>query len=603
MLEDNNREPSVEEKSVSDSSTPSTPFPSAKYRPAKGLYDFEGNPSYNELSFSEGDELAIVRDYVADGWCLAEKDGTKGLIPTSYIEYLDSSNDDQVSNASEESPVSHQGNGSSTAFGKKQFNRFAYFVTSGTEEFILKGSKEQPDAKDTVPESDKHFIQSGPSWQEKTGEFIIEVHSPTKIRGIGTQEYVTYQVTSIFPNNITVTAERRYSQFVWLHNKLEQKFGALILPALPGKQIAGRFSNEFIERRRHALERYMNRLARHPVIRYAEILTHFLSCNDDQEWKYMDEKFSADPIVGAAFYQHVYHPEFNVEEDGDAENVERFQQHIKSMDRYVPMLQESFRSYTEAHTEFKNKYRSVSLGLLRIITGAKTGSLDCVNEEGAWCWREDCKECLKLTKAIQQTTETMQTIADFHEAYVKDTLIEWEENLRDYNGMNNLCSPLLDIHSGAVDKHIDAEEVEGDVIDAETIKSRCETVFNVVLAEIETVHEQKVTDFKESTIHLLDREIELHEKVLAQLKLARGYFEEKEYSQLGESPRECSKYEKDLEEKPTVTRPASVSSVSSVVGGVFDGVGSVGHFLKNKARSSIVRSSVFSEWGWGPKNH
>ncbi|KAK9766271.1 hypothetical protein K7432_004763 [Basidiobolus ranarum] len=600
MLEDSKL--NIEEVSKeSEPSAPTTPVPSSNRRLAKGLYDFEGNASYNELCFSEGDELSIVKDYVADGWCLAEKDGVKGLVPTAYIEYLDSMGDDRESNASEESPVSHLTSGRNSVFGKKQINRFAYFVTSGAEEFILKGTKEKIDPKDSVLESDKHYIQSGPSWQEKTAEFVVEVHTPKKVRSTGTQEYITYQITSIFPNSITVTVERRYSQFVWLHDKLEQKFGPLILPTLPGKQISGRFHNDFIERRRHALERYMNKLARHPVVRYAEILTHFLSCNDDHEWKHMDKKFSADQMVGAAFYQHVYHPEFNVEEDGDVESVERFQHHIKAMDRYVPMLQENFRSYTEAHTEMKNKYRAASLGLLRIITGTKAGSTDCVNEDGAWCWREDCKECLKLTKAIQMTTETMQTIADFHETYVSDTLIEWEESLKDYNGLNNLCLPLLDIHSGAVDKHTDAEEIEGDEIDAETIKSRCETVFNVVLAEMENVHEQKISDFKGNTIQLLDREIELHEKILAQLKLARGHFEEAEYNQLGESPRECSKYEKELEEKPVVTRPASVSSVSSVVGGVFDGVGSVGHFLKNKARSSIVRSSVFSEWGWGPK--
>jgi sorting nexin-9/18/33 len=43
----------------------------------------------------------------------------------------------------------------------------------------------------------------------------------------------------------------------------------------------GRFNEEFIERRRRALERFINRLARHPVIRYSDILTHFLNCTDE----------------------------------------------------------------------------------------------------------------------------------------------------------------------------------------------------------------------------------------------------------------------------------------------------------------------------------
>jgi len=62
---------------------------------------------------------------------------------------------------------------------------------------------------------------------------------------------------------------------------LSAKFGAFVLPPLPEKQYSGRFNEEFIERRRRALERFINRLARHPVIRYSDLLTHFLSCEDE----------------------------------------------------------------------------------------------------------------------------------------------------------------------------------------------------------------------------------------------------------------------------------------------------------------------------------
>lgn len=80
--------------------------------------------------------------------------------------------------------------------------------------------------------------------------------------------------------------------------------------------LPGRFSEEFIERRRRALERFLNRLVRHPVIRYSDLLTHFLSCSEDGDWKRAERKFDGDRIVGISFFQHVYHPEFNVNEDG-----------------------------------------------------------------------------------------------------------------------------------------------------------------------------------------------------------------------------------------------------------------------------------------------
>lgn len=84
-----------------------------------------------------------------------------------------------------------------------------------------------------------------------------------------------------FPNGARATVERRFSQFEWLYNRLSAKFGAFVLPPLPEKQYSGRFNEEFIEKRRRALERFINRLARHPVIRYSDLLTHFLSCENE----------------------------------------------------------------------------------------------------------------------------------------------------------------------------------------------------------------------------------------------------------------------------------------------------------------------------------
>jgi len=58
-----------------------------------------------------------------------------------------------------------------------------------------------------------------------------------------------------------------------------------------------------------------------------------------------------------------------------------------------------------------------------------------VNSDGAWCWREGCDgkvlhisaedgnsvtlECLSLTKAVQKTCETMQTVANLYDGHVR----------------------------------------------------------------------------------------------------------------------------------------------------------------------------------------
>ena len=63
-------------------------------------------------------------------------------------------------------------------------------------------------------------------------------------------------------------------------------------------------------------------------------------------------------------------------------------------------------------------------------------SKGCVNEQGAWCWREGCEGsflknicsytfhnhravCLKLTRALQKTSETLQSVADLYDDHAR----------------------------------------------------------------------------------------------------------------------------------------------------------------------------------------
>lgn len=167
-------------------------------------------------------------------------------------------------------------------------------------------------------EADKHFIDTGPAgpvWRSKTPAFSILVHSPSKRTSPLSAPYTMYSITSIFstPNSETpsdwvevpdpddcppspcststtgpaggtvtrMTVQRRFSHFVILHTLLSRRLPGIALPPLPEKQYAGRFSSDFIEARRGDLERYLNKIVRHPILRYAEILTVFLSCENE----------------------------------------------------------------------------------------------------------------------------------------------------------------------------------------------------------------------------------------------------------------------------------------------------------------------------------
>ncbi|RIA99387.1 hypothetical protein C1645_747570 [Glomus cerebriforme] len=599
-------------------------------RQARALYNFEGEASYQELSFKAGDVINVLKEQLSEGWSLAEKDGITGLVPEAYITYttefaelhnttLSYLSDDSMV-LSPTTPTSNGPSRSSTILGRRQLNRFSWFVTTGVEEFILNGGellenndtanglKEDNDDEEEITESDKHYIQNGPSWQEKAPIFRVLVHNPEKrVKLGGVSEYTIFHVTSLFSNGVRVTVERRFSQFEWLYNRLSAKFGAFVLPPLPEKQYSGRFNEEFIEKRRRALEQFINRLARHPVIRYSDLLTHFLSCEDESEWRKREKQFEVDKIVGHAFFQHVYHPEFNVD-DGDIETIERFEAHARAMEKLMPWINEASQAHKDSFDEMQRQYRRVSFAILRLITGHNSSDgFESINEDGAWCWRDGCHACLSLTKALQSTVESMQTIADLYESYSKESVIPWIENLKEYNYPSSNYEPLVDMHMGAYKKFKEVSEENESLhhledVDIETIRSRCDTVFNVTLAEVDRIHDERVKDFQENTKQYLDGQIEVHEKILEELRQARSAFDEPHYTSLSQSARTPSKYETIIDDqRPILSRPVSVSSVSSMsgmVGGVVDGVGSMGNFLKKTARTSIGRTSMFDSW-WG----
>ena len=120
---------------------------------------------------------------------------------------------------------------------------------------------------------------------------------------------------------------RRFKHFAWLHERLVRMFPCINIPAIPEKQVQvrhstsqpchhhhhhhhcghspppksphcpthpclavlwlaqGRFDESFIEQRRQKLERFLNRISRHPVLGSSSVFRHFLTATDQKEWK------------------------------------------------------------------------------------------------------------------------------------------------------------------------------------------------------------------------------------------------------------------------------------------------------------------------------
>ncbi|XP_077235706.1 sorting nexin 1 [Tasmannia lanceolata] len=114
----------------------------------------------------------------------------------------------------------------------------------------------------------------------------VSVTDPVKL-GNGVQAYISYRV--ITKTNLPEyqgqekIVIRRYSDFVWLRDRLSEKYKGIFIPPLPEKSAVEkfRFSAEFIEMRRQALDVFVNRIASHPELQQSEDLRTFLQ--EDEE--------------------------------------------------------------------------------------------------------------------------------------------------------------------------------------------------------------------------------------------------------------------------------------------------------------------------------
>ncbi|KAG8805780.1 hypothetical protein FRC19_007671, partial [Serendipita sp. 401] len=446
-----------------------------------------------------GDDIEVLKEHLPDGWSLVSIGGEAGLIPTSYYTFTtdfttlhrkDGSNstigrNDSTPRSTTPPPLADQRTGEWTyglpnfrqsLLGGKSFNRFSSFVTSGAEEWVLHGtandvsptSSHQPrqpsgieeEDEETIQfeaskEADRHFVDAGPSWKAKLPVFQVLVHSPSKRSSTLTGSYTVYNVTSVFlppsheqpdegegdeaeppPSPKRISVHRRFSHFVFLHTSLSQRLPGIALPPLPEKQYAGRFNEDFVEARRGDLERYLNRIIRHPIARYAEVLTFFLSCDSDIEWRKKLSYYLSLPPAGPQFYAQVFHPAFNLDADDATDAVERFRRHLKAVDKGVQGLRGMFSNLRTARMGLAKYQRLLSYSLLSLITSTPlasseplnaltedeedeeerdTSRVGLLNAEGAWCWRENCDDCLRMTKAMQKTAEALQGIADVQE--------------------------------------------------------------------------------------------------------------------------------------------------------------------------------------------
>lgn len=170
------------------------------------------------------------------------------------------------------------------------------------------GANQENSNKDVEPDSviessgglDNNDMDTIPLDTKEPDHYItIRIYDVIKVGEKSINSYVKYAIetkTNLpYFRSETSTVERRFSDFLGLREKLAQKHmvdGFIVFPA-PEKNAMANFQtkmtkeediashNEFLERRKCALERFLNRIAQHPVLRTDPDFRDFLELQAD----------------------------------------------------------------------------------------------------------------------------------------------------------------------------------------------------------------------------------------------------------------------------------------------------------------------------------
>ena len=150
------------------------------------------------------------------------------------------------------------------------------------------------DSKDSLEQSVKYGIVTNTYEDTKSLDntplgaeenAIIQVTSPEKIEGgFFSKSYVTYLITT---NPLNLKVRRRYSDFEWFRQMLQNLYNYNMIPSTPKKSKIGidKFGDPFLQKRMRTLEKFLNYALKNPVLKSSQILYDFISIEKDADFQ------------------------------------------------------------------------------------------------------------------------------------------------------------------------------------------------------------------------------------------------------------------------------------------------------------------------------
>ncbi|PGH27340.1 hypothetical protein AJ80_01052 [Polytolypa hystricis UAMH7299] len=388
------------------------------------------------------------------------------------------------------------------------------------------------------PESSKRQNQPSVSIEEAAKPtFEVSVGDPHKVGDI-TSSHIVYQVrtktTSKAYRQPEFTVSRRYRDFLWLYNTLHGNNPGIVVPPPPEKQAVGRFESNFVESRRAALERMLNKTAAHPVLQRDGDLKIFLESetfNLDVKNKENREPdigqnkgmFSSLGLsVGGGGGKFVEHDDWFHDRKVYLDALEN---QLKALMKAIDIVVQQRKGLAEAASDFSASLHSLAtVELSPALSGPLEGLSDLQLRIRELYERQAQQDILTLGITVD---EYIRLIGSVKNAFTQrqKSFHTWHSAESELQKRKNVHDKLLRQGKSQQDR---LNQANADVADAERKVHQTRLLFEdmgrVMRNELERFEREKVEDFKsgvetflESAVEAQKELIELWETFLLQL--------------------------------------------------------------------------------------
>lgn len=180
------------------------------------------------------------------------------------------------------------------------------FQNANTSNPIISETEIEKPKDQTIAPQISHDT-STPTTPPQNYHLSIIVSDPQKHRPLPSEtdtasHYITYQISTKTDNpkwhtdegqqdiNHIIVVHRRYKDLNLLYNTLINKYATCIVPPVPDKKLlqyvtGDRFSVRFTQRRSHSIQNFLNRIAKHPILKETVIFQMFLISSDWDTYK------------------------------------------------------------------------------------------------------------------------------------------------------------------------------------------------------------------------------------------------------------------------------------------------------------------------------